>query len=682
MKKFITLMAAVAMTIAANAESMTASFGAADVFQWEPVSLYPNPSVDVNDVYFLENLNFNCYEEGVQITDVMPVWLNEDGNEVAKAVSAQQNPWGFDPNAFVYQFDSDAFKANGEYILLFPEGMLLNADGVKSAEIQTPYTLDIPELAPSMFDDFEVLSITPELSQPQAIWNDQVVTLNTNHNDAIGLTTLSITDTTTGEVICNSSSFSTNRELGDASPISWEVVGSYKFFEGHFYKAEFIFYNGPDEVDAEGVPTKIVDKVSFDFTGRVEGYKYSEIELLSVEPAPMSIVISEPEQAVFTYTFSGPVTVYKAESPQGMFGVTDFPPSCLSSNDDKTVWTLDLTDNDYVKTVDALLTISIYVKDLEGYQLKGNWGDEEESCFQDEWQCDLGAFPIVVVTPKAGESIDRLSEVIVKSESGEPMSWSWNGEVSVINQLGDVLGTLVPDEIDIESESAPKEIRFSKWMDDNWNVTPIDLVKEGYYAIRFTPGCFNMGDQFESKQSRSLVSTFIVTGNLDDTPDDPVVDPAEQEVFNYDKVAPEAGTSVASLSKIQLWFPEMVACEEFTANVYNTADNSLVTTGYGLYDWDDFLLINIDLAEPVTASGTYEVVIPARVIGDEAFMSSGGTQGICNPEIKLTYEVGGGSAVVSVEAADADAVYYDLTGRRVLNPSKGLYIINGKKVIK
>ena len=29
---------------------------------------------------------------------------------------------------------------------------------------------------------------------------------------------------------------------------------------------------------------------------------------------------------------------------------------------------------------------------------------------------------------------------------------------------------------------------------------------------------------------------------------------------------------------------------------------------------------------------------------------------------------------------DAEAVVYDLQGRRVLNPTKGLYIVNGKKV--
>lgn len=39
------------------------------------------------------------------------------------------------------------------------------------------------------------------------------------------------------------------------------------------------------------------------------------------------------------------------------------------------------------------------------------------------------------------------------------------------------------------------------------------------------------------------------------------------------------------------------------------------------------------------------------------------------------------SGVDTVIAADEDAVYYDLTGRRVLKPTKGIYISNGKKMV-
>lgn len=666
-----------------------ASVGQASAFEWTPVNLNPNPSADVTDSYFLENLNFNCYEEGVAITDVMPVWMDEDGNEI-KPVSAQQNPWSWDPSYFVYQFNPNDFKQNGEYTLLFPEGMLVNAAGEKSDKVETYYTFEIPSLAPAMFDDFKILSIAPDLSAPQAIWTDQVITINTNHNEAIGLTKLSITDTTTDEIVVTSSSFSTYRDLNNPDPISWEVTGTYKFLEGHDYQADIMFFNGMDEVNEMGQPTSIVDRVSYTFTGRVEGFKYSTVELLSVEPAPMSVVISEPEQAVFTYTFSAPVNVYQAETPLGQFGKNVYPATCLSSNDDKTVWTLDLSNDAYVKTVDAQLTIYIYARDLDGFQLKGNWGEEYESCFQDSWQCDLGAFPVVVATPAIGETIDRLSEIVIKSESGEAMSWSWMGDINVVNQLGDIIGTLQyeqPEGDDVDSSMT--EIRFTKWMDENFNIVPIDLVKEGYYAIQIAAGCFLMGDQFESKQSRSLTSTFIVSGALDEP--EPGVDPAEQEVFNFDKILPEEGATVTSLSRIQLWYPEMVACNEFDVNVYNAADGSLAATATGMFDWDDILLINIDLKQPIAEAGVYEVVVPARVIGDDAFFTSDGASGICNPEIKLSYTVDptGGLAVETVAVA-AEGDVYDVHGRVVLRGAsaaavkalpKGIYVVGGRKVV-
>ncbi|MBQ4387642.1 MAG: hypothetical protein II822_08580, partial [Prevotella sp.] len=40
-----------------------------------------------------------------------------------------------------------------------------------------------------------------------------------------------------------------------------------------------------------------------------------------------------------------------------------------------------------------------------------------------------------------------------------------------------------------------------------------------------------------------------------------------------------------------------------------------------------------------------------------------------------------GIEMPTAEVIDADAVVYDLQGRRVAQPTKGLYIVNGKKVI-
>ncbi|MDE6290238.1 MAG: hypothetical protein K2M16_01770 [Muribaculaceae bacterium] len=783
------------------AAAVAATVTNASAFQWEPVSLFPSTTKEVTALYDAENVSFQCYGvDGVAITDVMPVWMDDNGNEF-KAVSGIQDD--FNPNQFNYQFNSSDFKGNGEYILLFPEGMLVNAAGEKSDKVENYYTFEIPELAPAMFEDFEVLSVEPDLNQPQAIWTDQVLTVNTNHNEAIGVTTLSIIDTNNGEYVVSSSSFSTGRKLGDSSPIVWEIANTYKFFEGHTYKAEFVFYNGENEYSEDGVPTKVVARASYEFTGRVEGFKYSDITLENIEPAPFSVVISEPSQAVFTYTFSGPVDVYKASTPLGQGGENVYPASCLSSNEDKTVWTLDLSDDSYIMGVDAALTIYIYARDLDGFQLKGDWGEESGSCFISEWQCDLGGFPIVLVSPADGATVDSVAEVVVKAESGSPMSWSWMGEVRVLDQLGDELGTLVFDESALGEDSALEEFRFTKMMDASWNIVSLDELVAGSYTVYFDPGCFNMGDQFESKRSRSLSSSFTVAGAAADPQEalqyasvdpesgsvvdsletiilvygepvvcddfevyvlsadqsvaatgicrtdfmentmivvelnepitkagrynvvipahqiingdyyesegkeglcnpeyhllytiegnnDPVIDPAEQEVFIYDRVSPESGSTVKSLEKINLWYPDIVDTMGKDAIIYNKADHSLVTTAQVLYDWDDLYMINVNLEDAVTEAGEYEVVIPARAICTSEFFESDGRKGICNPEISLSYTVDPDATAVEAVSAGAEVNVYDVQGRLVLRNAssadiktlaKGIYVVGGRKVV-
>ncbi len=608
-----------------------AAAAVADVsaFEWNPSIQQPNLNIDVTQAYQLETMRIAA-DIGLATTDIMPKYVDENDNEIIGSVNAFTDPgWG----EYVYDFKLADFKANGEYKIVFPEGMLKNSAGELSDPKEFYCTVEVPELAAAMFDDFEVTSVFPDFSEPQGLWEDQLVKINTNHNDAIGFTKLFVTDNTTGESVTISSNFTVGRKLGDNSEISWTVGGLFKFYEEHQYTAEFVFFNGLDEYSEDGFPTPVVARKSYEFTGKVEGYKYSDLTLLSIDPAPLTLTISDPSQAVFTYTFSGPVTVYKAETPMGQFGTTVYPESCLSSNEDKTVWTLDLSDNDYVKSVDAELVIYIYARDLEGYQLRGNFGEEGNACYVGQWICDLGAKSIVVVTPYNGETLDALTEIVVKSENGEPMSYNW-GEMTIQNLLGEVLGTLVYD----GEGGAETEYHFTKWMvGDSWDAVPLNIVAEGSYVINFPTGCFVFGEEFSSVNSRSLYSGFQITGVLDD-PVGPGVDPAEQEVFNYSSVSPEEAATVKSLDTILLRFPEQVACEEFDVMVYSAA-RAEVTTGTGMYDWGDPNLIVITLAEPVTVEGKYEVVIPSRVIGNDEFFMSDGKSGICNPEIRLHYTV-------------------------------------------
>ncbi|MDE7347964.1 MAG: hypothetical protein K2N48_14630 [Muribaculaceae bacterium] len=667
----------------------TAAMASASAFEWTPAVQQPNPNLDVTEAYQLETLRFLA-ESGLEATDVMPRWIDEDGNEIIGSYSSYSDPsWG----EYQYEFTLADFKSNGEYTLTFPEGMLKNAAGESSAPKEFYFTVDVDQLAGAMFDDFKVLSISPDLSVPQALWSNQIISINTNHNDAIGYTVLSVFDKDAEEGnngIVQSNNMTTHRALGDASPISWEIVGSYKFLEGHHYSAEIIFYNGTNDRDADGNPTPIVAKATYEFTGKVEGFVYSDIKLLEITPVPGSLTISEPSEAVFTFTFSGPVTVYKALTPLGQYGNVVYPQTCLSSNEEKTVWTLDLSDNDYVRTVDAELAIAIYARDMDGNQLKGDFGEEGESCFTAAWNCDLGAKGIVIVSPEKGASIDRLSEIVVKSENGEPMTWSWVGEAYVQNLLGENIGMLEPSEE--ENDGTASVFHFTQWKKgDDSEATPIDLVAEGSYTIYFSAGCFVFGDQFTAVNSRSLYSGFSITGALDDTPDDPVVDPAEQETFNYTAVDPENGSIVDALETLKLTFPEEVSFDGCEVKVYD-ADQNIVATAVADYDWDLFMfdVVYIKFAEPVVQPGAYEVVIPARTLCNDEYSMSDGKAGVCNPEIRLNYTVGSDpNAVDAVAAADGCDVY-DIHGRLVLRGAsadalhalpKGIYVVDGKKVV-
>ncbi len=615
--------------------AVSTAAASASAFEWQPFIMQPSENSEVTQAYMLESLRFSA-EANLIATDVMPKWVDENGHEIIGAYSSFSDPiW----QEYMYDFNLADFKTNGEYTLIFPEGMMKNTAGELSAEKEFYYTVLVDQLGSGMFDDFKVLSISPDLSEPQALWNNQVVTVNTNHNDAIAYTELNVYDKTIGDGVIFSSNFTTDRTIGNSSPITWEVVGDYKFFENHIYSAEFIFYNGTNLTDSEGNPTPIVAKEVVEFTGRVEGYKYADVTLLGIDPAPGTLTISEPAQAVFQYTFSGPVNVYRVESPRGMLGNEVYPSSYFTSNEDKTVWTINLSESDYIKTVDAELALQVYARDLEGSQVKGNFGEEGNSCFEYAWPCDIGGESVEVVTPTAGESLDKLTEVVIKSANGEKMTWSNNSEIT-IETIGrnTPIATLVYERPEGADSDEATEFRFTKWvLADEWSGQPIDLVAEGSYVIHVGSGCFVFGEQYSSKNSRTLYSGFQITGALEEKPDP--VDPKEQEVFEYTLINPEPDTAVESLEKIQLWFPDEVSCEQFEVSVYD-ANQTLVTTGLGLYDWDDLYLINIDLAQPITAAGEYTVVIPARVIGNLKFFESDHTAGICNPEFNFTYTIG------------------------------------------
>lgn len=53
-----------------------------------------------------------------------------------------------------------------------------------------------------------------------------------------------------------------------------------------------------------------------------------------------------------------------------------------------------------------------------------------------------------------------------------------------------------------------------------------------------------------------------------------------------------------------------------------------------------------------------------------------------DPSEKFEVKLKSPTSVTSIEQAEADTPYYDLMGRKVTNPTRGIYIRNGKKIVK
>lgn len=97
-------------------------------------------------------------------------------------------------------------------------------------------------------------------------------------------------------------------------------------------------------------------------------------------------------------------------------------------------------------------------------------------------------------------------------------------------------------------------------------------------------------------------------------------------------------------------------------------------------------VVKFTLETPVTEAGVYTFVIPAGTVYNEMFYPESEDFGVAwgalyNPEVRLTYTVVANADGIENLTVNGKAEIYSLDGRKVKNPTKGIYLINGKKVV-
>lgn len=169
----------------------------------------------------------------------------------------------------------------------------------------------------------------------------------------------------------------------------------------------------------------------------------------------------------------------------------------------------------------------------------------------------------------------------------------------------------------------------------------------------------------------SGISAYEVTGvengllSLDNTNTSTVI-PANVPVVLQSSNEFDPDDEIESENYV-FYFTSNASADEYTSGLLTGVyKNKEITSGYVLQNLDNkvaFYLVDS------------EITVPANRCYLTLDNNAPGVKALAFPDGTLT-------SISEIQAADEKAVIYDLSGRRVSKATKGIYIINGKKVIK
>lgn len=246
--------------------------------------------------------------------------------------------------------------------------------------------------------------------------------------------------------------------------------------------------------------------------------------------------------------------------------------------------------------------------------------------------------------PANGSKVDALGTVTIDYNT-----------TSIMPSSGKILVYKDGKELkEVEAEVVYKDP--NDWSEVSHKATfDVNVTEAGVYTIEIPEGYFvdEMGDNIPAVTLTYYVGDVVVPDNKPCT-----ADPAD-------------GSELDALTTITL-----------------TYKNNEIATGNGkIYinkDGQEFAKVDADLdfnnwnvatvAVNATEKGVYTIVIPEGYFTDE--------NGDAIEGVTLTYYVGVASGIQNINAAIANGTVYNLNGVKVNKATKGIFIVNGKKVAK
>lgn len=435
---------------------------------------------------------------------------------------------------------------------------------------------------------------------------------------------------------------------------------------------EYVFtvkaWNNATEAQGPGLNNPTVGTASFNITPAGVAYVYSDVVLQSHIADPYLLMNSE--ETTYTLEFSGPATVKKVILNEGQGMSSECEVKAVEGSNDQT-WIVTIPAS---ALSESQILINVFAEDKEhrainkalDYTNPTDGGDNVWLPITLEAEFNKPAFTV----EPASESVVEKIDVITFSYSGAiNLSYAISDKIKIMTNGGRTLLY----ELGFDDVKRPEGYEGT---DKLCIVLDKPITEVGNYTIDVPSGFFNLGEQFEGGSSRAATIYYEIKG---------AVDPNEL-VLTAD---PAAG-AVA----------EIPATIHLTGNceVVDIADYSLRPTlvddknvSYGvdyllnMDDWNIQNIVDITLNDgAITADGTYTLTIPAGLIQN---FDNGNTNG----ELVIKYVIGTSTGIDNIVAnAGGKVDVYTINGVSVLRNAdaaavkalkKGLYIINGKKVV-
>lgn len=424
------------------------------------------------------------------------------------------------------------------------------------------------------------------------------------------------------------------------------------------------------EPKAEGYPENVIFGSGYNFTFGVNDGRYADasLQFKSVTPAENSYSTSLGK-IEFTYgeyvsvTSTANAAVYKGEEK-----VAD---AILTSNAENDVYTITAQFVEIgTQTPKEINEFGAYVLKVDSQSIRNEFFDENAP-WSDGLQGHGTCNPDFTVA-------FNIDPVILSVESVDPAPYVEGGEYS----------KEIPSEIKITLSGEGAKVNSALVTYGMNTRVPAEAKVEGKVITVTVP---------EAALAENNIGVSVAAVNESGTPISYGTDGVILLTYQMPKnilvpteVTPADGSTVKSIATVELTVDSKYGVGELNTNNVITvkkdgAEASNISAAIDYATGDDMNKMMITFTPEITEDGTYTVVIP-----EETFYDLDGN--LFNPELTYTFIVDKSTNIGGVEVEDANAVVevYSVDGCLVSKGKKadvmkklvkGIYIINGQKVV-